>query len=306
MNGCYIGMDVGGTHLRLKLADESHIVRYVFDGKGCSLNTSGYLTVKKLYGDALSGALEKNGYTPGDCMGLCVGAAGVDSEYAREVYRNMLADMGFSLERIRIYNDCEVLLESIPGAGVVVVSGTGSITVGKYADGRIVRCGGWGHLLSDEGSGFFMVKRAFEEIIRDMDGSASCPKLRKLFEEQTGFSSQSEFSAYMYENVSQKSNVAKLAPLVEKAANAGDSTAEKIQEEAVAGLWRNVHTVGKQVYLSPVDSGIFYLSGSILVHNQAVFEGLKQRILTEYPAAAVSVPPMDALDTALNNAFHIA
>jgi N-acetylmuramic acid 6-phosphate etherase len=40
------------------------------------------------------------------------------------------------------------------GAGILVLSGTGSVVVGRNARGQLARAGGWGHLLGDHGSGY--------------------------------------------------------------------------------------------------------------------------------------------------------
>ena len=78
MKGYYIGMDVGGTHLRLKLADARRAILEECSAPGCSLNLSGYQGMKRQYGAVIRHALEKRGYTPSGCLGFCIGAAGVD------------------------------------------------------------------------------------------------------------------------------------------------------------------------------------------------------------------------------------
>ena len=45
------------------------------------------------------------------------------------------------------------------GVGVMVVAGTGSIALGRNARGRLARAGGWGPLLGDEGSSFWIGKK---------------------------------------------------------------------------------------------------------------------------------------------------
>ena len=46
------------------------------------------------------------------------------------------------------------------GVGVALIAGTGSVAFGRAADGRTIRCGGWGYLLGDEGSGYAIGRAA--------------------------------------------------------------------------------------------------------------------------------------------------
>lgn len=55
------------------------------------------------------------------------------------------------------------------GAGILVVSGTGSVVVGRNADGKTARAGGWGHLLGDHGSGYWIALTGLRNAIREYD-----------------------------------------------------------------------------------------------------------------------------------------
>lgn len=50
-------------------------------------------------------------------------------------------------------------------AGIAVVMGTGSVAWGVDASGRELRSGGWGYLLGDEGSGYWLGREAVRRII---------------------------------------------------------------------------------------------------------------------------------------------
>ena len=60
--------------------------------------------------------------------------------------------------------------------GVLVLSGTGSIVVGHDGRGHWARAGGFGPLLGDEGSGFWLGR----EWVRARTGPGDFDKIRKL------------------------------------------------------------------------------------------------------------------------------
>lgn len=61
--------------------------------------------------------------------------------------------------------------------GILVLSGTGSVVVGRNAHGRIARVGGWGHLLGDHGSGYALALANLKSQISNYDhtGKVSVP-----------------------------------------------------------------------------------------------------------------------------------
>ena len=74
----FIGMDVGGTHCRMKVGDGSGRILGEFDGPGCSLNTDSEAVCRDRYRGLVLPALKKLGLTPEACGGLCAAASGLD------------------------------------------------------------------------------------------------------------------------------------------------------------------------------------------------------------------------------------
>ena len=67
--------------------------------------------------------------------------------------------------------------------GILVISGTGSVVVGRNTAGAVVRTGGWGHLLGDHASGYWIALTGLRAAIRDLDRTGqSSAALRRLLQ----------------------------------------------------------------------------------------------------------------------------
>ena len=53
--------------------------------------------------------------------------------------------------------------------GVVVIAGTGSIAYGRNERNQAARAGGWGYMLGDEGSGYWIGRAALRAVLREAD-----------------------------------------------------------------------------------------------------------------------------------------
>lgn len=295
----YIGMDVGGTYARIKLADSRGQTLGEFTGRGCTLNVEGLEESERRYRELVLSALEHLQLSVQDCRGLCTASSGVDSPELAQNCEKIFINMGFPAEIVTASNDCEIFLLRSNEPGIVLVSGTGSIAVGHTQDGRSVRCGGWGHILSDEGSGFYMGLRVIAAVGNHIDGRISCPKLYELFCEKSDLRTLMELNLFLNENVHIKTEIARFAPLADIAALDGDETAQDIIEDCAQKLYALVRDVQRKMQPLPNGDRIpVWLWGSVLVHSKPVYERLKA-LLEEKLQAQVGFPPSNALDAAL-------
>ena len=79
---------------------------------------------------------------------------------------------------ITVFNDAMAALAAGTGGelrGVALISGTGSIAVGAGHNGVRVRAGGWGPLVSDDGSGFSIGSAALRVAAASSDGRQRPP-----------------------------------------------------------------------------------------------------------------------------------
>src|SRR4029453_18751567 len=130
---------------------------------------------------------------------LCLGIAGVDRPADEQVIRGSLRRLGYR-ENARVVNDAAIAL--VAGAeervGIVILAGTGSIAYGADRAGNTARSGGYGFLLADEGSGYWLGHQALRATVRSADGRGPHSLLADLVFESLGVRSVAEMVPVVY------------------------------------------------------------------------------------------------------------
>ena len=174
---------------------------------------------------------------------LCLGMAGAGRERDHRAMRRILSRLGRARENIVTH---DALIALVAGArerfGVVLIVGTGAAVYGVNRKGESARAGGWGPLLGDEGSGYWMGLRALQSIVRADDGRAQPTLLRAAVLEQLRIPDSESLVHRVYQELA-RAEIAALAPLVQRAADHGDDAAQTIIDDAVREFMRAVESV---------------------------------------------------------------
>ncbi len=234
-----IGFDAGGTKTVGLLADERGEVLRDARAGAANLVTQGELGVEKVLFQVLS-ALDP----PGPVDAVCLGIAGADRPAHLELVEGMLARLGFR-RAVRVVNDAVIALTAgtPDGLGVVLVAGTGSVAYGRDPTGRTARAGGWGYLLGDEASAFWLGHAAVRQGIRGADGRGPETSLFERICRRVGAATPGELADWFYAQETPRARVAELAGVVEEAAVAGDAAAGALLDQAADHLARAARAV---------------------------------------------------------------
>ena len=160
-----LGIDAGGTKTVCQLADATGDVLAEARRGGANLQAAGELEVEKVLHEVMEEAIGDHNVTP---AAICLGIAGVDRPDDARVVRGIMKRIGYKA-RVLVVNDALVALEAgAPAApGVVLIAGTGSIAYGRNEHNQSARAGGWGYMLGDEGSGYWIGRAALRAVLRD-------------------------------------------------------------------------------------------------------------------------------------------
>ncbi len=199
---------------------------------------------------------------------VVVAVAGTDTDaLARHVH-------GARSEDWIVINDVVGAWATATGArpGVGAISGTGSNVFGVGPDGRAWRVGGWGHLLGDEGSGYWLGIGSIHAALADRDGSGPLTALSDAAVRFFGVDRVEALAPLVYSKPMSKDEIARFAVETCRCADAGDAVARALYERGAAELAKQIATVVERTRLGadgePFPVGLIgssYRAGAVLV-----------------------------------------
>jgi N-acetylglucosamine kinase len=278
-----LGIDVGGTKTVCLLADESGAVLRSARGPGANLQASGELEVEKTVHHVMAEVLAGQERPAVVCMGI----AGVDRDDDATVVTAIMRRISHG-SRVLVVNDALIALVAAAGesAGVVIVAGTGSIAYGRDARGRAARAGGWGHMIGDEGSGYWIGREALAAAVREVDGRGPHTSLTEDVLAHFGVPDAAGLVSVVYNREVPRANVATLGPTVQRARDRGDAVAMQILERAAEELTLAAASVTGRLGMRG-DAFPFVLAGSMFRLVPSLAGELGRRLVEVAPRALV-------------------
>ncbi len=142
---------------------------------------------------------------------------------------------------------------SLASPAIVVISGTGSNTFGVNAVGDSWRCGGWGHLLGDEGSGYWIGLAAIRAALAHRDGRGAATAVTARVLSYFRISAVEDVMIPVYRRFD-KAYIAGFAEQAADCALEGDQVALGLFRQAAADLAAQVKVVYLRLgFTAPVD-----------------------------------------------------
>ena len=135
--------------------------------------------------------------------------------------------------KVTVVHDSRLLLAAGGAStGVAVIAGTGSAAWGRNAAGEEARAGGWGYLLGDEGSGYWLGREAVRYSLRRMNQGLPIDQLTAALLAACGVDHPNRLIALFHSPSTGRRYWAQQARLVVEAADAGHRVSQELLDQA--------------------------------------------------------------------------
>ncbi len=265
------GIDAGGTATKCILVDEKGKVLAMSEAGPANYQVVGLRSAVQEIKTALTQALIKVGIEQVDILGIGMAGAGRPDDLVK--IRNEL-DLLPGVKELFLTDDGEIaVLGAHAGKpGVVVIAGTGSIVYGLKRDGTKIRRGGWGPLLGDEGSGFWIGLKALKAVIKAEERRGPVTILTERICEFLELQDLRKLIPLVYQEKLPRKLIASLTPLVIEVMEE-DGVARKIVADGLDELVLTIQSAYQELEL-PIETGV--IGG--LFNNPKIFELFEQKL----------------------------
>jgi N-acetylglucosamine kinase-like BadF-type ATPase len=229
----YIGIDSGGTNCRISLYCSKDGIKHSGVFNSVHYSAVGTKSFSKHTSEIVVDFLKSKSLFLSDCTGICAGIAGARLKASKEDIKKHLSE-DLSFFNLVVESDTAIAFEDAFGTedGLILICGTGSVLFGKL-NGEFVRLGGWGKLLGDDGSSYFIGLNFLKRLVKHFDKSTV-----KIDTENLLYESFSLHRDNIIDKVYHKKfDVASLAPFVVEQAEKGDAICREVIEKEIEGVY---------------------------------------------------------------------
>lgn len=273
-SGIVVGLDIGGSKTHGVLWRDGVLRAESKAGSSNVQNVTPHAAAENLR--ELFRELSALAGTGGAVGRVVAGSGGVDTAADAERLRALIA-VEAPTASIDVVHDTRLILAAgAARTGIAVIAGTGSVAWGVAADGNEARSGGWGYLLGDEGSGYWIAREAVRRALHRHDCELGPDALDKAICRLNNVDSRTELIA-LFHSEAGRTYWAAQSSAVFDAARQGHAGADGIINRAAADLTRLVLDVRTVIGVP----GPVVLGGGLAVHQAALQSAVRRRLGSE-------------------------
>jgi N-acetylglucosamine kinase-like BadF-type ATPase len=297
-----LGLDGGGTKTECVLMDEAGLVRA--EGRSGPSNP-----MRVGFGGALAAvceagrtALHNANLSMSDVSAVCAGLAGTAQPESQRKMKRLLSEE-FPSQLVHVCTDLDLTLEATgEGRAIVLIAGTGSAAVGRDLSGQVIRVGGHGPLLGDEGSAYDIGRRAAIAALRAADRGMPDSLLAARILQELRARDWEDLQLRVYRVPDEV--FPRIFPVVAAAADEGDRQAQLLLQDAACELAELVADLQERLHLN--HEKFLLVKNGGMVGRSAYFDNLlNERLRVAAPKAEFGALVVTAAQAAARMALRM-
>ena len=295
----FLAIDNGGTKADYVLADGERELARARTGTLKRMRTDEATALAHLEAGLLE-LVTRSGVPLSAIERTCIGTAGETVPLVTDWLRSAVTARVPGV--LLLLGDVEIALDAAfrGTPGVLVLAGTGSNVTARTSDGSILRAGGWGPALGDQGSGHRIGLQALRAGFLAIDKG----RKTRLLEEVIEFWDLCDVSGLIaYANQVPAPDFSRLTELVVRCAAEGDEVAAEVLRQEGQELGYLVRLLLRKMAAERADESASALqmafAGSIMESVDAVRTALVESVQTEFPQVQTVPGVVDPLEGAL-------
>ena len=287
----FLGVDGGGTKTQAAICDETGLILGAGLGGASGIDSVGAAGALTGIGAAVAAARSQAGIIAAPFDGVFLGMAGVVAEADRDIVRGVANRLQLG-DKVDVDHDIRISLAGgLAGRpGIALIAGTGSSCFGMNAAGTRWQAGGWGHLISDEGSSYWFGWNAIRLAAGACDGRWQTTLLEPVLR-QLGIQDIADLHYRLYTQGIGKAEIAAFAPLVMEAAATGDAMAQQLIRQGMHELAQMVAAVARNLGWAAAPCEVT-LTGGLWRAGDTVLTPFRQALADLLPAARIVTPEL--------------
>jgi len=291
--GVIVGIDGGGTFTRVMVSDMAGnvLAHCAKDGASLYHNSAAAMNVQS----AISEALTKADIQEGQVVGMAAGIAGYDNPTDLEWIVPLTDLPGLSCPKWHV-NDAWIAHYGalLAEPGIIVISGTGSIIVGRNEEGRQLRNYDFHHYAASAAR-FISYQAVYELLAGNRDDSDNALLAAVLRHWQVA--SLVELSAlgqtgFNMDRQARDKQFGRLAPFITEAAEQGSSVAIRVCKRAVEQIKVGIELLAASFSAECVNVALIGSVANSPFMNRTIGEALKQGNNKQYQVVLPPLPPV--------------
>jgi N-acetylglucosamine kinase-like BadF-type ATPase len=275
----------------------------------CRASSSNYhnIGIKKAAGSihaAIALACRHARVSTSDLEAVVMGLAGMDSPGDFQVGARVAKLTALGKRRIVKHDSVIALYAATLGKpGIVVNAGTGSFAAGIGVRGEVVRAGGWGSIIDDEGSGYDIGRLGIRAALRALDGQERKTTIAKLLVTSLKLRTLEDIIHEIYQKPMTVEDISAISKLVTRAALRGDHVALEIFRHEGQALARLVCAIARRLDLTERQPDV-YCTGGVFKAGQIIVTPFRRELRKNVPRFNIRQPKFEPVIGAFILALH--